>query len=62
MTTLTIQIKLDNEAFDATGAEVARILRKYSDRIEDTSNPEDLQQEKILDYNGNPVGAATIAD
>ena len=55
---LRINIKMDNAAFGETegerAAEVARILREYASKVENT---EDLNQ-TLRDINGNTVGKA----
>lgn len=52
MTRVDLTIETSNAAFDESpGCEVARILRKLANAIEDGKEPE-----KIYDYNGNVVG------
>jgi len=51
----TLKIETDNAAFsDGRGAELARILRKLADKIEDADARGD--KGKVMDYNGNSVG------
>lgn len=57
MSTLTITINLDNEAFDSyPGDEVGRILTRYAQSISVLS---DLDK-TLKDINGNTVGSATV--
>lgn len=52
----TIQIQMDNAAFDDEPAtELARILRKLAEKIEQGSDRENLR-----DHNGNRVGEFLI--
>lgn len=66
MATLTITINLDTAAFeDAAEPEVARILAKYSERLQSVgvhhARPgESAELFTVLDYNGRPVGAFTV--
>jgi hypothetical protein len=59
MTTLTITIDLDNDAFqDLNGQnEVARILNKYTTYVQEWGVPSNWG---LADVNGNTVGAATL--
>ncbi len=53
MADITITINTDNAAFgEYPGEEVARILRKAAQRVED-NGPSDFP---LMDYNGNRVG------
>lgn len=53
---LTIDIYNSGSAFDdCPEAELARILRKLADQIENQSAPEVLH-----DYNGNPCGTVSL--
>ena len=55
--TLTITITMDNAAFDPEpGPEVARILRKLADQLED--NVEKVSA--LRDINGNKVGEVEV--
>ena len=55
MSNLAIKIKTNNVAFDDNiGGELARILRKYADRIEH-GEPDNIS---LMDFNGNVVGQA----
>lgn len=57
MSTLTITIDLDNEAFNTyLGDEVGRILTKYAQSISVLS---DLDK-NLKDINGNTVGKAEV--
>lgn len=58
MTTLTITLNLDNDAFqDLNGQnEVARILTKYATYISEHG----LGESKLHDINGNTTGFATL--
>lgn len=58
MSTLTITIDLDNDAFQEWGgqAEIARILRKYADNAAEYG----VGNRRLLDINGNTVGTATV--
>lgn len=52
---LKIEIDTDNEAFEScVGSEVARILRRYAEKIADTTDLESV----LKDINGNTVGHA----
>lgn len=54
----TIKVKMDNEAFtDDPTAELARILRALSDRLEGASPDESFP---LRDLNGNKVGECII--
>jgi len=56
---LTIQIKMDNAAFDPSGTEAARILRELADRLDgDNLRAKDLRP--LRDINGNRVGEAKV--
>lgn len=51
-----INITMDNAAFrDEPATELARILRRLAEAVEDGSSDQDL-----LDYNGNTVGRFRI--
>lgn len=56
-----IEIATDNDAFfPEPGPELARILRQLAERIE-SAGPEELGAGvRLLDYNGNGVGRATL--
>ena len=56
-----IEIATDNDAFfPEPGPELARILRQLAERIE-SADPEELGAGvRLLDYNGNGVGRATL--
>ncbi len=58
-----IEIATDNDAFfPEPGPELARILRHLAERIE-TASPDELAAGvRLLDYNGNRVGSATLAE
>jgi len=60
---LVIEINLDNDAFadGNMGAEIARLLRKYSGLVEyaPSATPDDLDR-TMSDINGNRVGLATF--
>lgn len=54
---ITIEIKANNAAFadGNAGAEVARILRKWADKIETQRDLEEMRL-PAMDINGNKVG------
>lgn len=55
---VTIEIKCDNAAFGSDPQfEVARILRKLSDNLEDNGMGD---EELLFDINGNYVGALSV--
>jgi len=55
---IRIQIETDNEAFtDCAGFEVARILRKLADKVQDWPGANDFSI-ALMDVNGNKVGKA----
>ncbi len=57
---LVIKINIDNAAFcDIPGQEVAEILRKYCDKIEENDDIKSLF-ERFNDSNGNRVGTAVV--
>lgn len=59
---LTIKIKMDNAAFgEAPGCEVARILRKWADEMEDITDF-CADQAALRDYNGNVCGSIKITE
>jgi len=61
MSSLIIQIDLDNDAFQGpfgAGAEAARILRNYADIINDFG----IDSRSLRDINGNSVGIAYIEE
>ena len=62
-TGLKIEIKTQNAAFGdlSLGHEIARILRKYADSIEYTTDHEDLVT-RFADINGNTVGDARLTE
>lgn len=55
---ITITIQTGNAAFEDgnSGSEVARILRKYADRIEH----DEPDRCNLLDVNGNTVGQVKV--
>jgi hypothetical protein len=59
---LKITINMDNAAFEQpnTGAEVARILREYSEQIADAPAPGNCDGWPLTDSNGNRVGEAKV--
>ena len=58
---IRIEIETGNAAFDYdVGGEVARILRKLADRVVKTPVVEGPI--KLLDINGNTVGAMTVVE
>jgi len=53
---IKINIKMDNAAFeDSNGIELARILRRLADRVDETER-KDGDGEYLFDKNGNRVG------
>lgn len=57
MTTLRIEINLDNDAFGTyPGDEIGRILTRYAQSVSVLS---DLDK-NLKDINGNTVGSATV--
>jgi hypothetical protein len=60
MTTLRIEIKMDNAAFeDDAPTEIARILRQYAERLE-RQHDRILTFDILRDINGNRVGKAEV--
>jgi len=61
---ITITITTDNAAFsDDPSVEVARILQKYAARLRESYPPiEDLDGDRLLDYNGNTVGKVEVSE
>lgn len=62
---IKIEITCDNAAFDdQPGLEVARLLRKLADGIEQYPDADDFLDvsTRLLDINGNHVGNATVSD
>jgi hypothetical protein len=62
MASITLTISTDNAAFeeDASG-EVARILRKFAERLDEQAMPEPGETGRLpLDINGNTVGSWTV--
>jgi hypothetical protein len=58
MSALSIDMKLDNAAFDEDPApEIVRILRQLADRIESRGIDDEIL---LRDINGNRVGQAVI--
>jgi hypothetical protein len=58
---ITIKIETDNAAFDNYGEEVARILRRLADDIEDDGTRRQRQYtHNLYDINGNKVGEARV--
>lgn len=51
----TIEIKMDNAAFDVPEFELARILKKLASELETEGV---LNEKRLLDINGNMVGTA----
>jgi hypothetical protein len=66
MNQITITIETLNAAFDDgnTGAEIARILRDFADKIDGSegyyNDPINLDGTKLRDINGNKVGTVEI--
>lgn len=62
---ITITITTDNAAFGDTpqdaGTEVARILKRLSEKLQDT-DPGDYCGSKLVDVNGNTVGKISVLD
>lgn len=60
---LKIEIVMDNAAFEpSSGAEVARILREFSEGVEHSSFKDNIGADMPLrDINGNTVGRAKVA-
>lgn len=59
MSTFKLTIRTDNAAFtDAGGAELARILRRIADDVQDFQLPltVNIKTQQMLDSNGNRVG------
>lgn len=56
MTKLTIEINLDNAAFEEGQYEIARILQQLADTAENGS----LRTTSLRDINGNKVGHVQI--
>jgi acyl-CoA reductase-like NAD-dependent aldehyde dehydrogenase len=55
--TYRIEIETGNAAFEESPAdEIARILRKLADRLEDGADI--AESIRLMDYNGNSVGTA----
>ena len=60
MTTLRIDINIDNDAFgEVPGDEACRILKDYANLIGFLG---DLPNKTLKDINGNTVGSATVID
>ncbi len=58
---VTITIKTDNAAFeDDPTHEVARILRKLADQMEESGLFQSGLSRKLVDFNGNVVGQMEI--
>lgn len=57
--TLTIDIRLEGAAFEdgGEGAEIARILRDYAQRVEAAG---EAREGRLRDANGNPAGYTLI--
>jgi len=55
MTTFTLKIDTDNDAFTYAGSEVARILREVADQMEGMDDSKTKCQ-TVRDINGNDVG------
>ena len=54
-----LEIETGNAAFDdAPASEIARILRRLADRLENVGAPECGDEFTLHDYNGNRVGWA----
>lgn len=57
----TLTITTGNAAFDDTGAELARILRKLADRLEtEVTNRGHADEGGLMDFNGNTVGSWSL--
>lgn len=62
MTTFCIEIAIDNDAFQPlAGPEIARILRKYADQIDDFGSAA-ISSQPLRDINGNSVGFVFIEE
>jgi hypothetical protein len=53
----TVTINTDYAAFEDRNAELARILRRLADRLD-----EGLEHGRLLDFNGNMVGRWAIEE
>jgi hypothetical protein len=59
---IRIEIQTDNEAFaNHLGAEVARILREFSNFIELACNDPGFIKRTLRDSNGNTVGTVEVS-
>jgi hypothetical protein len=54
---ITIKINCDNAAFENTGYEVARILRRLAQSFEDFDT---YRFDGLYDFNGNKVGSVKL--
>lgn len=60
---IRIEIATENDAFaNHLGAEIARILREFSDFIETAVNDPGFIRRSLRDVNGNTVGHVTVVD
>lgn len=50
----------DNDAIKDNDAEVARIIRKMSDRVETLGLIEAFKDRRLMDINGNQVGKCQV--
>lgn len=57
---LTLKINTDNAAFEHMGSEVASILRRLSDNLEDLEGEDVDESFTLMDSNGNRVGKAFL--
>ena len=59
---LKLSINFENAAFSdgLIGHEIARILRKYADSIEEVSERYGDLETRLFDINGNKVGVAQL--
>jgi hypothetical protein len=53
-------IETRNAAFEDMGNEIARILRKLADKVEESELNEFDAKFSLMDYNGNKVGTAVF--
>lgn len=60
---VTIEVQCDNEAFHPDpGRELARILRKLADRIEEAAAYPNEWEQALADANGNRVGCVVLEE
>lgn len=59
-----IEVKMDNAAFNDSGKgyELARILRKLADNVQDGYAFNENDDTNLLDINGNKVGTVKFID